>query len=46
MDPPPKTVGGVEGTKYLLQIQNHAPWKAENSFPLLFFEKAGIKSKV
>ena len=44
----PKTVGGVEGTRYLLKIRNHAPRsthhalrKAENSVPLLFFEKAG-----
>ena len=37
----PKTVGGVEGTRYLLKIRNHAPRKAENSVPPLFFEKAG-----
>ena len=36
-----KTVGGVKGTRYLLKIQNHAPRKAENSVPPLFFEKAG-----
>ena len=44
----PKTVGGVEGTRYLLKIRNHAPRithyalrKAENNVPPLFFEKAG-----
>ena len=43
-----KTVGGVKGTRYLLKIRNHAPCatrhaprKAENSVPPLFFEKAG-----
>ena len=36
-----KTVGGIKGTRYLLKIRNHAPRKAENSVPLLFFEKAG-----
>ena len=36
-----KTVGGVKGTRYLLKIRNHAPRKAENSVPPLFFEKAG-----
>ena len=39
----PKTVGGVEGTRYLLKIRHHAPRKAENNFPPLFFEKAGDK---
>ena len=34
-------MGGVKGTRYLLQIRNHAPRKAENSIPPLFFEKAG-----
>ena len=42
----PKTVGGVEGTRYLLKIWNHAPRKAENNVPPLFFEKAGDKKKV
>ena len=37
----PKTVGGVEETRYLLKIRNHALRKAENSVPPLFFEKAG-----
>ena len=45
-----KTVGGVKGTRYLLKIRNqdhapramcHAPRKAENSVPLLFFKKWG-----
>ena len=43
-----KTVGGVKGTRYLLKIRNHAPHathhapqKAKNSVPPLFFEKAG-----
>ena len=38
----PKTVGGVEGTRYLLKIRNHAPrtTEAENNVPPLFFEKA------
>ena len=35
-----QTVGGVKGTRYLLKIRNHAPRKAENSVPPLFFEKA------
>ena len=42
-----KTVGGVKGTRYLLKIRNHAPRtthhaprKAKNSVPPLFFEKA------
>ena len=34
-------MGGVKGTKYLLKIRNHAPRKAENSVPSLFFEMAG-----
>ena len=34
-------MGGVKGTRYLLKIRNHAPRKAENSVPPLFFEKAG-----
>ena len=29
------------GTRYLLKIRNHAPRKAENSVPPLFFEKVG-----
>ena len=46
----PKTVGGVEGTRYLLKsgTTHHAPRtthyalrKAENNVPPLFFEKAG-----
>ena len=37
----PKTVGGVEGTRYLLKIRHHALRNAENSVPPLFFEKAG-----
>ena len=42
-----KTVGGVKGTRYLLKIRNHAPRKAKNSVPPLFFEKAGdYKQKV
>ena len=40
----PKTVGGVEGTRYLLKIRNHALRKAENNVPPLFFEKAGDKN--
>ena len=45
-------MGGVKGTRYLLKIRNHAPRathhaprKAENSVPPLFFEKAGDKKK-
>ena len=41
-------MGVVKGTRYLLKIRNHAPRathhaprKAENSVPPLFFEKAG-----
>ena len=34
-------MGGVKGTRYLLKIRNHAPRKAENSVPSLFFEKVG-----
>ena len=48
----PKPVGGVEGTRYLLKIRNHAPRtthhalrKAENNVPPLFFEKAGDKKQ-
>ena len=42
----PKTVGGVEGTKYLLKnpeprTTHYALRKAENNVPPLFFEKAG-----
>ena len=46
-----KTVGGVKETRYLLKIRNHAPRttrhaprKAKNSVPPLFFEKAGDKN--
>ena len=46
-----KTVGGVKGTRYLLKIWNqapcathHAPRKAKNSVPPLFFQKAGDKN--
>ena len=39
----PKTVGGVEGTRYLLKIRHYALRKAENNVPPLFFEKAGDK---
>ena len=39
-------MGGVKGTRYLLKIRNHAPRKAENSVPPLFFEKAGDKKNV
>ena len=37
----PKTVGGVKGTRYLLKFgtTHHAPRKAQNSVPPLFFEK-------
>ena len=40
-----KTLGGVNGTMYLLKIRNHAPQKAENSVPPLFFEKTGDKTQ-
>ena len=42
----PKPVGGVAQTRYLLQIRNHTPCttEAQNSIPLLFFEKAGDKN--
>ena len=43
-------MGGVKGTRYLLKIRNHAPRathhaprKAKNSVPPLFFKKAGDK---
>ena len=39
-------MGGVKRTRYLLKIRNHAPRKAENSVPPLFFEKAGDKKNV
>ena len=35
-----KTVGGVKETRYLQKIWKHAPRKAENSVPPVFFEKA------
>ena len=38
-------MGGLKGTRYLLKIRNHAPRKAKNSVPTLFFEKAGDKKK-
>ena len=37
-------MGGVKRTRYLLKIRNYAPWKAENSVPALFFEKAEDKN--
>ena len=39
-------MGGVKGTKYLLKIRNHAPPKAKNSVPPLFFEKVGDNKKI
>ena len=38
-----KPVGEVKWTRYLLKLRNHAPRKAKNSVPPLFFEKAGYK---
>ena len=36
---------GGEGDKVPTKNMHHAPWKAENSVPALFFEKAGDKKK-
>ena len=33
-------------TRYLLQTQNHASWKAKYHVHSLFFEKAGDKNNV
>ena len=41
-----KTVEGVKGTRYLLKSWYHAPQKAKNSVPPLFFEKAGDNNYV
>ena len=39
----PKTVGGVEGTRYLLKIRNHAPRTTESrkQCPSAFLRKSG-----
>ena len=39
----PKTVGGVEGTRYLLKIRNHAPRTTESrkQCPSAFLRKGG-----
>ena len=39
----PKTVGGVEGTRYLLKIRNHAPRTTESrkQCPSTFLRKGG-----
>ena len=43
----PKTVGGVEGTRYLLKIRNHAPRTTESrkQCPSAFLRKGGGQKK-
>ena len=43
----PKTVGGVEGTRYLLKIRNHAPRTTESrkQCPSAFLRKGGGQQK-
>ena len=44
----PKTVGGVEGTRYLLKIRNHAPRTTESrkQCPSAFLRKGGGQIKI